>query len=182
MKRVIFIVLGLVAVMAAWAQEAKKLAAGTPIRIQTVEEFKSDRSGDIVGRVVGDVFANDGKTVLIRDNAPVKVHVNIKKNAALGKPGKISIVGASTYSVDGKSIALNTSQMDFKGQGRQGLAHGLAWPCMFLTYGTSLLFLLVKGDQAVVPPQTFIPNAYIDGNYTILVDGDNETQEVVELN
>lgn len=151
-----------------WAQvEAAKLKNGTSVEVVTTLDVTSDNLGDIPGKVVADVYADDGVTVLIQQGTPVKIHATYKDNDATGKAGQIMIYGASTIAVDGKTISLYTNNMIFKGKGKGGLAWGLGIGTgIFTLFG--LLFLLIKGGDAKIPAGTAIQNVTVEGNYSII--------------
>lgn len=147
--------------------ETIKLKNGTSVEIETTLDVTSDNLGDIQGRVVADVYAEDGKTILIQRGAPVKIHATYQDNGATGKAGKIMINGASTIAVDGKTISLYTNNMEFKGKGKGGLAWGLGIGTGLVTI-VGLLFLLIKGGDAKIPAGTSIQNVTVEGNYSII--------------
>lgn len=172
MKKIISLLMALAMVVIlpfqSWAQaEIVRLKNGTAVEVETTLEVTSDHSGDIQGKVVADVYAEDGVTVLIQKGAPVKIHATYQDNGATGKAGKILINGASTIAVDGKTISLYTSTMEVKGKGKGGLAWGLGIGTGLVTL-FGLLFLLIKGEDATIPAGTAIQNVSVEGNYSII--------------
>ncbi len=169
MKNILF-VLALIMPLIAFANPAK-LSGGTPVQIKTSLPAKSNQiTTDIQGVVDANVYAADGKTILIQKGAPVKIHTMMIKNGAAGKAGKILINGASALSVDGKTIPLSTQNMEIKGNGRGGLAHGLSWGLAIPTSFLSCFCLFIKGSEAEIPAGTIIPNTIVEGNHTITID------------
>ncbi len=139
----------------------------TPIRIRTTEFALSDHSVRyIMGKVVHDVYAPDGKTILIARSEEVVIDAVFRKNGALGKPGMITITGAITRAVDGKLIMLNVVPYTETGKNRKGLAWVLGI-LGFLYCVIGVLFLLIKGKQAEIPYGTYF-DCSIKGNYKIL--------------
>lgn len=172
MKKIISLLMALAMVVIlpfqSWAQaETVRLKNGTAVEVETTLEVTSDHSGDIQGKVVADVYAEDGVTVLIQKGAPVKIYATYQDNGATGKAGKILINGASTIAVDGKTISLYTSTMEVKGKGKGGLAWGLGIGTGLVTL-FGLLFLLIKGEDATIPAGTAIQNVSVEGNYSII--------------
>lgn len=158
------------------------LESGTPIRIRTTEWALSDHPVRyITGEVVHDVYAHDGKTILIARSEEVVIDAVFKKEGALGKPGMITITGATTRAVDGKLIILNVAPYTETGESRGGVALVvgiLGFICCFwslflwsflglLCSILCLLFLLIKGKQAEIPYGTYFDYS-IKGNYKIL--------------
>ncbi|MBQ8773534.1 MAG: hypothetical protein IJZ17_03555 [Muribaculaceae bacterium] len=143
------------------------LESGTPIQIRTTESVSSDHAfGYIMGEVVHDVYASDGNTVLISKGEDVTISAVFKKAGALGKPGMITITGATTRAVDGKVVLLNVAHYTQTGENREGLAWVLGM-LGFLCCVFGIFFLLIKGKQAEMPYGTYFDYSII-GNYKIL--------------
>jgi hypothetical protein len=145
-----------------------KLARGTTVNIKTQSEITSDTSGDIVAVVEDNVYADDGKTIVIEEGTRVILSASIKQNGALGKAGSITISSATTTAIDGKTIAL-TANLDATGKSKSGLAWGLGigLGCLSL-FG--FLCLLIKGGSAQIPAGTYISGVAVDRNYNISVE------------
>lgn len=143
------------------------LENGTPIQIRTTESVSSDHAfGYIMGEVVHDIYAPDGSTVLISQGKDVIISAVFKRKGVLGKPGTITITGATTCAVDGKLIILNVAPYTETGENREGLAWVLGI-LGFLCCVFGVFLLLIKGKQAEIPYGTYF-DCGIKGNYKIL--------------
>lgn len=146
--------------------KSDRLIKGTEVIIKTSGVITSNSIGNILAIVDQDVYSSDGY-VLIKSGTPVVINASIEKNGATGKPGKITLSGATTSAVDGKSIVLNCG-MEEKGKGKGGLAWGLGIGTGLFTL-IGLLFLLIKGGKAEIPAGTIIPNTFVSADYDIIV-------------
>ena len=151
----------------ATVNKSTRLIKGTEVIIKTSGVITSNSIGNISAIVDQDVCSSDG-SILIKSGTPVVINASIEKNGATGKPGKITLSGATTTAVDGKSIVLNCG-MEEKGKGKGGLAWGLGIGTgLFTLFG--LLFLLIKGGNAEIPAGTIIPNTFVSADYDINVE------------
>jgi hypothetical protein len=124
------------------------LPAGTPVTLALTEEISSKTASngmEIPFQVLSDVEEED--TVLIKAGTLGHAQVtNLKKPAALGKEGELTISDFYVTAVDGQRVPLVAS-LSQVGEGKSGksLALGLiiCWP-----------LLLMKGGHAVVPAGT----------------------------
>lgn len=169
MKKVLFVILlSAITSIVVRGQESYTLTNETPVVVRTLLPASSNDSGvEIKGEIVEDVYSNDGGAVLIRCGTPVNIHAACTKSGAMGKPGKITIHGATTTSVDGQQISLKTDVVEVKGKGKGGLAHGLAWGLALPTSFCSCFFLLLEGGQAEIPIGTELPNCSVKGTYSV---------------
>lgn len=143
-----------------------QLAKGTPVVVKTVSGVSSNSIGEIMAIVEEDVVSEDGH-VLIKSGTPVIVKAYFEKNGSIGKPGKITLSGANTTAIDGKTIILNCG-LEELGKDNSGLSLGLGIGTGILTL-FGLLFLLIKGGNAEVPAGTIIPNTFVSANYDITI-------------
>lgn len=149
------------------------LRAGSPIRVCTDNEINSnDTASAKYALVEYDIFDESGKYKLIKKITPVKLNLQRKKSRTMGRPGRISVTGGTTYTVNGQPVELTIDNIEFVGKGRQGLAHGLSWG--LLEYGwinpvflASPLFLLIKGGKAKIPSGTLLPYMRVADNVTV---------------
>ena len=151
----------------ATVSKSARLTKGTEVIIKTSGVITSNSIGNITALVDQDVYSNDG-SILIKSGTPVVINASIEKNGATGKPGKITLSGATTTAVDGKSIVLNCG-LEEKGQGKGGLAWGLGIGTGVFTL-IGFLFLLIKGSKAEIPAGTIIPNTFVSADYDIMVE------------
>ncbi len=151
----------------ATVNKSARLIKGTEVIIKTTGVITSNSIGNISAIVDQDVCSNDG-SILIKSGTPVVINASIEKNGATGKPGKITLSGATTTAVDGKSIVLNCG-LEEQGKGKGGLAWGLGIGTGLFTL-IGLLFLLIKGGKAEIPAGTIIPNTFVSADYDINVE------------
>lgn len=159
------IILFSIAPLQTFAQTQYKLARGTKVNISTTHEITSSSIGDVPAVVTEDVYDETGKAVLIEQGTQVNIKAVFVKNGAIGKAGQITLTNATTQSVDGKIISLNNSY-DVKGKSKKGAALGLGIGIGCIT-GLGLLFLLLKGENAVIPANTTLDNVAVDRNYEV---------------
>ena len=139
---------GTVAQAASTTVQTVTLPAGTPVTLALTEEISSKTASngmEIPFQVLNDIEEND--TVLIKAGTLGHAQVtNLKKPAALGKEGEITVSDFYVTAVDGQRVPLVAS-LSQVGEDKSGksLALGLiiCWP-----------LLLMKGGNAVIPAGT----------------------------
>jgi hypothetical protein len=93
----------------AWAEKVK-LDEGTSIDLQLQSSVSSESAteGESVKlTVLFDVFASDGKTVLIKAGTAAKGFVSTATNSEkMGEAGVIGVMARSTKAIDGTSVPL----------------------------------------------------------------------------
>lgn len=144
-----------------------RLRSGTPIQI-SIASSNYRPYADVEGTVDADVYSADGLNVVIPRGSRVRLHGAYQPNGSCGKPGKLWLNCGTVTASDGKQIAISFPEIEFKGKGRGGLAHGLAWGLALPTNFVSCFFLLIKGGTPTLPVGYHIPAAAIEGAYTIL--------------
>lgn len=124
------------------------LPAGTPIVLRNVEAIDSSNitnGSSVMFKVVNDVMADD--KIVIKAGSVVDAQVNYakKKNYA-GIAGEITVSDFAVRAVDGTYIPLRAT-LNSKGEDKMVLSIGLG---LFIC----ILFLLMQGDDAVIPSGT----------------------------
>lgn len=124
------------------------LPAGTPIVLRNMEAIDSSNianGSSVMFTVVNDVIVDD--KVVIKAGSVVNAQVTYakKKNYA-GVAGEITVSDFAVKAVDGTYIPLRAT-LNAKGEEKMGLSIGLG---LFIC----VLFLLMKGDEAVIPSGT----------------------------
>lgn len=125
------------------------LKAGTNIPLETVSNMNTEflNSGQIIDiRVVTDIKV-DNKIVIKGGTIAKGQVVNLKKNGAIGAPGKIDILVKSVQSIDGQEIFLTGGNIQREGDNKLVLS-------IALSVLICPLFLLLKGKNAEVPAGT----------------------------
>lgn len=122
--------------------------AGTPVVLRNMEVISSSNitnGSNVMFSVVNDVKVND--MVVIKAGSIVDAQVNFakKKNYA-GIAGEITISDFAVKAVDGTFIPLRAT-LSSKGEEKMGLSIGLG-------VVICILFLLIQGDDAVIPAGT----------------------------
>ncbi len=134
-----------------------KLEEGAPVRLKLLDSISSgtNHEGDSVSfRVIDDVMAADGKTILIKSGAPAWGMVSkLEGRGCLGEKGQLSLAVEGAKSIDGKKIPLRAA-VNREGKGQLG-------PVIALSVVICPLFLLMRGKDATIPAGTQI-SAYVD--------------------
>lgn len=125
-----------------------KIPAHTPIIIKNKYRISADKigSGDSINFVTtNSLKTKDGK-ILINAESPVVATINFNKTKRIGKAGNLTISDFHVNAVDGTYVPLSSS---IYVQGDD---------CMALSIVLSVLicplFLLMKGGEATLPPNT----------------------------
>ncbi len=133
------------------------LDEGTPIRLRLAETVKSSKSreGDKVKlKVVEDVFATDGKTILIQAGTEAWGSVvEVEKRGRLGNKGTLALMIEGTRAVNGRTVPLRAS-INREGQSKLGTV-------VALSLIVTPLFLFMRGKDAKILAGTEL-SAYID--------------------
>lgn len=124
------------------------LPAGTPVvlkNIKTISSSNITNGSNVTFKVVNDVIVDD--KVLIKAGSIVNAQVNYakRKNFA-GIAGEITISDFAAKAVDGTYVPLKAT-LSSKGEEKMGLSIGLG-------VVLCVLFLLIQGDDAIVPAGT----------------------------
>lgn len=133
-------------------QNIARLVRGTQVQVRVAQEVQSDDMGEVNGLVDQDVYSQDGKTLLISAGTPVVIHAAFKSNGSCGKPGKVTLNGASTNTVDGQLVNLHLDAV--KKGGDKG---GLVWPLVILFFPLGLTALAIKGGNPTIQQGTIFP-------------------------
>lgn len=125
------------------------LAAHTPIVIRAVDTITTKEivSGGVVNfAVVADVKDANGN-VLIKSGAPVTAQISFTKSKGMiGRSGEVTVSDFSTTAVDGSYVPLSGS-VSAKPDDKMTMS-------IVLSVLICPLFLLIKGEEAVVPAGT----------------------------
>lgn len=137
------------------------LEAGTPVILETVETISSETCaiGDIIAfRVRHDVYVDDD--IVIKEGTIAKGQlVYMEEAKALGKPGYVEIELKEVPAVDGQMVSLVGGDLKNEGEDRLVLS-------LVLGIVVCLLFLILKGEEAIVPAGTLV-NASTAGSMSI---------------
>ena len=145
---------------------ATPLTRGTMLTVRTSQDVKLKTASSATAYVDVDVKSADGK-VLIKRGTPVVLDIKGEKARGVGRGGSLSVGCLSPTAVDGQNIALMGGQ-NAEGDSKKGLALGLGigLGLTFLPF-VGFAFLAIKGENAVLPQGTIIPNVMIQNDYTI---------------
>jgi hypothetical protein len=147
------------------------LKSGTPIQLETSQPVDSKHNlgqSAVDFRVKFDVKVND-KTV-IQAGTIAKGQVVIAQRAmGCGKAGIIEIKALTVSTIDGQQMQLYSSNIRREGENKKGLAWGLSVGGCFIISPLSFLFLLIKGEEGVIPGGTTI-DAQSTSNLTVKVE------------
>lgn len=142
--------------------EELSLEEGTPVRLKLVDTVTSSRNkeGDkITLKVVDDILALDGKTVLVQAGADAwGTVVEVSKRGRIGSKGELSLTIDGVKAVNGQKVPLRAS---INRQGSSQLGTVVA-----LSLLVTPLFLLMRGKDAKIVAGTQL-SAYIDRNTLI---------------
>jgi hypothetical protein len=148
------------------AQEYYNLANGTMINVNIINEISSQQDGIVSIQVANDVVDNKGM-VVIRSGSPVQCTIDRTKRKGVGKPGKVAVSITSVKAIDGQEIRLSGSYSK-TGKNKKAMVLGVGLGVGLLTpLWPMLAFLAKKGDAAIIPGNTFVPNVIIMGNYIV---------------
>lgn len=131
----------------------KILPARTQVIIKNDEELNTKQiiSGStIVFSVVQDVKDNMGN-ILIKSGTPVSANIKFEEQGMIGKSGKITVSDFHTKAVDGSYVPL-TSSISAEPNDKMVLS-------IVLSVFICPLFLLLKGNHAIIPANT-VKNVY----------------------
>lgn len=131
----------------------KILPARTQVIIKNDEELNTKQiiSGStIVFSVVQDVKDNMGN-ILIKAGTPVSASIKFEEQGMIGKSGKITVSDFHTKAVDGSYVPL-TSSISAEPNDKMVLS-------IVLSVFICPLFLLLKGNHAIIPANT-VKNVY----------------------
>lgn len=132
---------------------------GTPLRLrldQTINSSKNKEGDRVDFKVIEDVMALDGKTVLIKAGTPAwGTIVEANKRGRIGGKGELALQVVGTKAVNGKVVPLRAS-ITREGQSKIGTVVALS---LFV----SPLFLFMRGRDAKVLAGAEI-SAYVDRN------------------
>jgi hypothetical protein len=144
------------------------LKSGTPIQLETSQPVDSKHNlgqSSVDFRVKFDVKVND-KTV-IQAGTIAKGQVVMAQGAkGCGKGGLIEIKALNVYTIDGQLVQLYSSNIRREGENKKALAWGLSVGGCFIISPLSFLFLLIKGEEGVIPGGTAV-DAQSTNNITI---------------
>ncbi len=115
MKKLLLLTLTLVCILPIFAQSVR-LSKGTTIAVTFVENIISNTQYPTANVVVsGDVYDDSGNYIIIQQNTPVMVQLNVRKGKIWGDVGKIEVTPISTQAVNGRQIAFVAEPVVFKG-------------------------------------------------------------------
>lgn len=125
------------------------LSAHTPIVIRAVDTITTKEivsGGTVNFAVVADVKDTDGN-ILIKSGTPVTAQISFTKSKGMiGRSGEVTVTDFSTTAVDGSYVPLSGS-VSAKPDDKMTMS-------IVLSVLICPLFLLMKGDEAVVPAGT----------------------------
>ncbi len=130
------------------APEKIKIPAHTPIIIKNKYRISADKisSGDSINFVTANELKTKEGDILIKADSPVVATINFTKTQRIGKGGNLTISDFHVNAADGTYIPLSSS-IYVEGD-----------DCMALSIVLSVLvcplFLLMKGGEATLPPNT----------------------------
>ncbi len=131
----------------------KILPARTQVIIKNDEELNTKQiiSGSTIAfSVVQDVKDNMGN-ILIKAGTPVSANIKFEEQGMIGKSGKITVSDFHTKTVDGSYVPL-TSSISAEPNDKMVLS-------IVLSVFICPLFLLLKGNHAIIPANT-VKNVY----------------------
>ena len=134
--------------LAANISDKKSLAAHTPVVIRTNNEINTGNitSNDKINFYVVDDIKDDSGNIFIKSGSPVEASVTFEKRGNIGKSGKITITDLHTNAVDGTYVPLSSSIIA-NPDDKMVLS-------IILSVCICPLFLLIKGEEALVPAGT----------------------------
>ncbi len=115
MRRICIIALLCGCILPIFAQSVR-LSKGTTVAVTIVENIRSNEQYPTAKVVVsGDIYDDSGSYIIIKQNTPVTVQLNIRKGKITGDVGKIEVTPISTKAVNGRQIAFIAEPVVFKG-------------------------------------------------------------------
>lgn len=123
----------------------KTLEYGTRVALVVDETFSagsSIESGLIHATVLNDIYSDDGENILIKSGTPALINYTLEQNEHGGKPGKLTLSGATTKTVDNQRITL---QLGYVKKGGSKVLGVVAISTFFFPLG--LLSCIIKGGM-----------------------------------
>ncbi len=116
MKKFLYIIVLLFSCSPICFAEQIKLSKGTTVAVMFTENMRSNGQYPTANVVVsGDVYDDSGSYIIIKQNTPVTVQLNIRKGKITGDVGKIEVTPIATKAVNGRQIAFIAEPVVFKG-------------------------------------------------------------------
>lgn len=131
------------------------LKSSSTIPVKNVEKIESQNAKSVYEFVVSKDIKDPNGKILIAEGSPVVVDLQTKKTKAIGRSGEIIIKLKSVEAVDGQEIEL-TGDISIKPEDIQGKVLGISLGVGLLLFPPMLLYLLKKGDTAVLDSNTTI--------------------------
>ncbi len=131
------------------------LKSSSTIPIKNVEKIDGKNAKKTYEFVVSKDIKDNNGSVLISEGAPVMVDLKIKNRKAVGRSGEISVNLKSVEAVDGQLIEL-LGETSVKPDDQKGKVLGIGLGVGLLLFFPMLLYLLKKGDAAVMDSNTTI--------------------------
>ena len=131
---------------------------GTPVKLKLVDAVSTDTAcagQQIAFSVLEDVTAKDGKTVVIKENAPGTGYLTNVDQKDGGKGGRLSIDISSTKAIDGTKIPLRGSQAK-SGSDGAGLGNYAIGYVFGGLLGVGIVALCKKSKHAQMPAGTIV--------------------------
>lgn len=158
------------------------LSKGTILQLRVTSEINSAQATTPTAIVEADLVVNG--TTVIKKGTPVLLQVKRKKARGCGRPGEVKVDFLSTTATDGQTIQLSEGSIEETGLPRKGLALGSGIGACAGIAATvtavigilgsgipcglpALALLMIKGEQAVIPANTIVPNVLISNDYII---------------
>jgi hypothetical protein len=158
--------------IASFAQESEViLESGVSIQLETMQPIDSKHylEGSTIDlRLKYDVKVNNSIVIPAGTLAMGQID-KAQKAKGCGKPGLIEIKAISVNAVDGQVVQLYSSNVIREGDNKELLAWGLSVGGCFVISPISFFFLLIKGDEAIIPAGITV-NAQTINNETILIE------------
>ncbi len=115
MRRICIIALLCGCILPIFAQSVR-LSKGTTVAVTIVENIRSNEQYPTAKVVVsGDIYDDSGSYIIIKQNTPVTVQLNIRKGKITGDVGKIEVTPIATKAVNGRQIAFIAEPVVFTG-------------------------------------------------------------------
>lgn len=158
------------------------LAQGTAVVIEVITPISSSKTklnDTLTLRVKYDVKVNDQIVITNGAFAYAKVK-NATPRKHVGKPGSIEIERLYTTSVDGQMILLSGMVLTSEGKSKEQVSKiGTIIGC-FVIPGFNFLFLLLKGEDAILPSGSSI-ETITTNEYDIQTNGSSNTIAAKEM-